>query len=149
MCASLTVTSLVSKYLLLHRTGLLFLKKLKCFLNNLISHHEKLLLFYPIFFLFFSFFSTLPFLFVKTSLLWKTSFPRKSFLHKKVLPPSFLKKTLCPIKFLLIFPCIEKQKSLFWELLLFFILPKPINPYLFSFFSMYSFIIYVNEITSK
>ena len=78
----------------------------------------------------------------QTSLLLKTSTLRK------FLPPSS-EITLCLFKNLLFFLCMENPRSLFWELLLLPILPKPINPYIFSFLSRYSFIIYVNEITSK
>ena len=115
------------------------LKKLKCFLNNLIFHHEKLPLFYPIFFFFFFFFlfHTLPFLFVKTSFLLKTSFPRKSFIPKKILPPSFKKKTQCLIKTLLIFPCIEKPKSFFFGNSFFSFSQNPLILIYFPFFHVF------------
>ena len=104
-----------------------FQRNSKCFLNNLISHHEKLLLFFPIFFsflFFFFLFSPSPLLFVKTSLLLKTSFPRKSFLPKKILLPSFFKKLYALLKLSLFFPCIEKHNLFSGNSFLFFYSPK-------------------------
>ena len=95
------------------------LKKLKCLLNNLISHYDSLSVFLSKISLallnLFFFFSHFP-LFICQNLP-----PFENLLSKKILPSqenpsSFLlkKKTMCPIKTLLIFPCIEKPKSLFF-----------------------------------